>query len=144
MLAELISNRDTKPQDSGLGGVVVSVLATGPKSRGFKAGRSHGYLRGIKIRSTLSFGWEVKPEIPCRQILWSVKDPLRYVRCQVLTAASMMFRVIFWDILPCKMITRQYIPEDNSEHPLRYFRYLLFAYVNNFTYANNFTSSIQL
>jgi hypothetical protein len=57
----------------------------------------------------------------------------------------MMFRVIFWDILPCKMIvdqrfrgayclmmeavhtsetsvdnhfTRQYIPEDNSEHQL--------------------------
>jgi len=45
----------------------------------------------------------------------------------------MMFRVVFWDILPCKMIvdrrfrvrtsetsvdnhfTRQYIPEDNSE-----------------------------
>jgi hypothetical protein len=43
----------------------------------------------------------------------------------------MMFRVIFWDILPCKMMvdrrftsetsvynhfTRQYISEDNSEH----------------------------
>jgi hypothetical protein len=27
-----------------------------------------------------------------------------YVRFQVLTAASMMFRVGFWDILPCKMI----------------------------------------
>jgi hypothetical protein len=26
------------------------------------------------------------------------------VRFQVLTAASMMFRVVFWDILPCKMI----------------------------------------
>jgi hypothetical protein len=42
------------------------------------------------------------------------------VRFQVLTAASMMFRIVFWDILPCKMIvdnlfTRQYIPEDNSE-----------------------------
>jgi hypothetical protein len=45
---------------------------------------------------------------------------LFHVRFQVLTAASMMFRVVFWDILPCKMIvdnhfTRQYIPEDNSE-----------------------------
>jgi hypothetical protein len=74
------------------------------------------------------------------------------VRFQVLTAASMMFRVVFWDILPCKIIvdrrfrgayclhrhgwslimeavctsetsvdnhfTRQYIPEDNSEHYL--------------------------
>jgi hypothetical protein len=53
---------------------------------------------------------------------------------------SMMFRIVFWDILPCKMIvdrrfrgayclhhqgwvdnhfTRQYIPEDNSEHHTR-------------------------
>jgi hypothetical protein len=43
------------------------------------------------------------------------------VRFQVLTVASMMFRIVFWDVLPCKMIvdnhfTQQYIPEDNSEH----------------------------
>jgi hypothetical protein len=50
----------------------------------------------------------------------------------------MMFRVVFWDILPCKMIvdrrfrgayclhhqvdnhfTQQYIPEDNSKHHTR-------------------------
>jgi hypothetical protein len=66
-------------------------------------------------------------------------EPLTiYVRFQVLTAASMKFRIVFWDILPCKIIvdnspslmmeavctsetsvdnyfTRQYIPEDNSE-----------------------------
>jgi hypothetical protein len=52
-----------------LGGVVVSVLATGPKVRGFKAGRGDGFLRAIKIRSTSSFGWELKPEVPCRKIL---------------------------------------------------------------------------
>jgi hypothetical protein len=27
-----------------------------------------------------------------------------YVRFQVLTAASMMFRIVFWDVLPYKMI----------------------------------------
>jgi hypothetical protein len=27
-----------------------------------------------------------------------------FVRFQVLTAASMMFRVVFWVVLPCKMI----------------------------------------
>jgi hypothetical protein len=64
------------------------------------------------------------------------------VRFQVLTAASMMFRVVFWDVLPCKIIvdsslmmeavrtsetsvdnyfTRQYNPEDNSEHHCYYF-----------------------
>jgi hypothetical protein len=42
------------------------------------------------------------------------------VRFQVLTAASMNFRV-FWDILPCSQIyvdidltTHQYIPEDSE------------------------------
>jgi hypothetical protein len=59
---------------------VVNVLATGPKGRGFKPGRGDGFLRAIKIRSTPSFGWEVKPEVPCRKILWHVKDPLRYFR----------------------------------------------------------------
>jgi hypothetical protein len=27
-----------------------------------------------------------------------------YVRFQVLTAASMIFRIVFWDVLPCKII----------------------------------------
>jgi hypothetical protein len=45
----------------------------------------------------------------------------RMVRFQVLTASSMMFRIVFWDVLPRKIIvdnyfTWQYIPEDNSEH----------------------------
>jgi hypothetical protein len=73
------------------------------------------------------------------------------VRFQVLTAASMMFRIVFWDILPCKIIvdrrfrdvllislmmkavrtsetsvdnhfTRQYIAEDNSEHHVIFVR----------------------
>jgi hypothetical protein len=43
-----------------------------------------------------------------------------FVRFQVLTAASIMFRAVFWVILPCKMIdnhfTRQYNPEYSSEH----------------------------
>jgi hypothetical protein len=63
------------------GGVVVSVLATGPKGRGFKPGRGDGFLRAIKICSTPSFGWEVKPEVPCRKILRHVEDPLRHFTC---------------------------------------------------------------
>jgi hypothetical protein len=52
-------------------------------------------------------------------VLLIVKITANYnvgVRFQVLTAASMMFRVVFWDILPCKMIVthpwwwRQYAP----------------------------------
>jgi hypothetical protein len=52
-----------------------------------------------------------------------------HVRFQVLTAASMKFRIVFWDVLPCKIslmmeaartsetsvdnyFTQQYIPED--------------------------------
>jgi hypothetical protein len=70
------------------------------------------------------------------------QTPIAFVRFKVLTAASMMFRVVFWDILPCKMIvdrrfrgaywlhhqgtsvdnhfTREYIPEDTSEHPIAF------------------------
>jgi hypothetical protein len=63
-----------------LGGVVVSVLATGPEVLGFKPGRGDGFLRAIKIRSTTSFGWETKQEVPCPEILPHVKNPLRYFR----------------------------------------------------------------
>jgi hypothetical protein len=54
----------SKQQQSHLGGVVVSVLATGPKSHGFKPYRGDGFLRAIKIRTSL-FGWEVKPGATC-------------------------------------------------------------------------------
>jgi hypothetical protein len=65
---------------SRFGGVVVSVLATGIKGRGFRTGRGNVFLWAIKIRSTPSFGWEVKPEVPCRKILRNVKDPLTLLR----------------------------------------------------------------
>jgi hypothetical protein len=38
-----------------LGGVVVSVLSTGPKGRGFEPGQGDGLSRAIKIRSTFAF-----------------------------------------------------------------------------------------
>jgi hypothetical protein len=39
---------------SRVGGVVVSVLATGPKAYEFEPGQGDGFLRAIKIRSTPS------------------------------------------------------------------------------------------
>jgi hypothetical protein len=53
---------------------VVSVLATGPKRRGFEPGQGDGFLRAIKIRNTPSIGGEVKSEVPCCKILRHVKD----------------------------------------------------------------------
>jgi hypothetical protein len=41
-------------QTCRLGGVVVSVLATGSKVYGFEPGQGDGFLRAIKIRSTPS------------------------------------------------------------------------------------------
>jgi hypothetical protein len=58
---------------SRLGGVVFSVLATGPKGRGFKPSRGDGFLRAIKNRSTPSFGRKVKPEVSRCKILRHVK-----------------------------------------------------------------------
>jgi hypothetical protein len=58
-------------------GGVISVFAVGPKVRGLNPGRGDGFLRAIKIRSTSSFGGEVKPEAPFRKILRNVKKPFQ-------------------------------------------------------------------
>jgi hypothetical protein len=52
---------------------MLGALVIGPKECGFKPGRGDGFLKAIKIRSTLSFEWKVKPEIPRRKILRHVK-----------------------------------------------------------------------
>jgi hypothetical protein len=59
---------------------VFSVIATGHNGRRFKPGRDYEFLKAIKIRSTPSFGWEVKPEVPRRKNLRHVKEPLRYFK----------------------------------------------------------------
>jgi hypothetical protein len=43
---------------------MISVLAIGYKVHWFKPGRGDEFLRAIKIRSTPSFGGEVKPMAP--------------------------------------------------------------------------------
>jgi hypothetical protein len=57
--------------ESRLGGVVVSVLDTGPKGYGFEPGQGDGFS---KILSTPSFQMDVKPEVPCLKILRHVKE----------------------------------------------------------------------
>jgi hypothetical protein len=52
---------------------MVSVLVIVPSFRGFKLGRSDGYLRAIKIRNTSSFGGEVKLSAPYCKVLLLVK-----------------------------------------------------------------------
>jgi hypothetical protein len=56
---------------------MVSVTATDPKVRGFKPGQCDGFLRAIKIHSTLCFGGEVKPEGPYHKDLRHVKNHLQ-------------------------------------------------------------------
>jgi hypothetical protein len=51
------------------------MLAIEPNVHEFKLGRDEGFLRTIKIRSTPSFGGEVKPLAPCRKILRHVVEP---------------------------------------------------------------------
>jgi hypothetical protein len=51
--------------DVDLGGLVVSVLD--PRLAGSILTEVDGFLRVIKIRSTTSFGGEVKPSVPCRR-----------------------------------------------------------------------------
>jgi hypothetical protein len=47
---------------------MVNLLAIGPNVRGLKPGRGDAFLRAIKIRSTPSFGGEVKQGAPCHKI----------------------------------------------------------------------------
>jgi hypothetical protein len=59
--------RPLTPLMSGFGGLVVSMLASGNRVRGFKPGRSCRIFSGVKILSKPSFGREVKPWVPCRR-----------------------------------------------------------------------------
>jgi hypothetical protein len=59
---------------------VVSVLATGPKVRGFKPGRGRRIFKGDKIRSTPSFGGEVSRRSHVVD-LRHVKEPYEHDRC---------------------------------------------------------------
>jgi hypothetical protein len=63
---------------SHLGGVMVSMLAIGPKVCMFRLDQGSGFLRAIKIHTMPSFGGEVKPEVPCHKILWYVKITCKY------------------------------------------------------------------
>jgi hypothetical protein len=56
VLYKLYTYNNPSLKTGRLGCVVVSVLATGPRGRGFKPGRGDGFLRVIKIHSTPSFG----------------------------------------------------------------------------------------
>jgi hypothetical protein len=53
---------------------MVSVLVIGLRVRGFKPGQCDGFLKAIKIRSTPSFGKDVKPSALCRKILRQIKN----------------------------------------------------------------------
>jgi hypothetical protein len=57
---------------------MVIVLATGPRFARSNPDEGDGFLKAMK--STASFGREVKPAAPCRKILRHVKDSLRYDR----------------------------------------------------------------
>jgi hypothetical protein len=53
---------------------VVSLLAAGRTVCGFKPSLGDRCLRAIKILSTPSVGWEVKPEAPGRKSLRHIKE----------------------------------------------------------------------
>jgi hypothetical protein len=66
-------------REAALGGLVVIVLAIGPKVHGFKPGRGRHIFKGDKIRRTTVFGGQVQPSVPCK-IMRHVKNPHKYER----------------------------------------------------------------
>jgi hypothetical protein len=63
-----------------LGGIVVCVLAIGPKIRGLKPCRRLWIFKGNKNFQHSFLRREVKPSIPCCKILWHVKETSKYQR----------------------------------------------------------------
>jgi hypothetical protein len=63
-----------------LGGVMVSVLPTGPKVCRFKPGQGDKFLMAIKIYNIPSFRGEVKLKAPCHKILLHVKNQMCYTK----------------------------------------------------------------
>jgi hypothetical protein len=84
--------------DRSLGGVMV-VTAIRPKVRVFKPGRGDRILREIKIRRTPSFGGEVTPEVPCREILRRVKTTSKYEQRYFEGQINHFLRQVFPDLL---------------------------------------------
>jgi hypothetical protein len=56
-------------------GLVVSVLAIGPKVGGFKLGRGHRTFKYYRKPQLDFLRREVKSSVPCRKILRHIKDP---------------------------------------------------------------------
>jgi hypothetical protein len=59
---------------------MINVLPLDPRFTGSNPSESNGFLKTIKIRSTISFVGEVKPSAPFRKILQHVKNNFRYYR----------------------------------------------------------------
>jgi hypothetical protein len=55
-------------------------LPLDPRVAGWNLADAIDFLRAIRIRSIPSFGWEVKPEAPCRKILRHVKITCNWER----------------------------------------------------------------
>jgi hypothetical protein len=112
----------TNPTLSRLGDVVVSVLVTRPKGRGFKPGRGDGFLIERKIRSTSSLIWDVKPEAPCRKILRHVKDPcVAWLRCYV-SKIQGHFSSLPWETARCLWCSQRALADDSGVLELRWRR----------------------
>jgi hypothetical protein len=58
---------------------VVACLPLDPRFAGSNPAEDDGFSRVTKIRSTPSFGGEVKPSVPCRR-LRHVKEPYEHER----------------------------------------------------------------
>jgi hypothetical protein len=74
---------------------VVVVLVIRRKVPGSNPSEDDGFLRVIKIRSTISFGGEVNPSAPCK-ILRHVKGP-----CRVKHTLQAKLTDFFLQVSPC-------------------------------------------
>jgi hypothetical protein len=66
----------------------------------YNAAEDDGFLRKIKIRSTISFGGDVKPSAPCGKILRHGKDLLSSTK-QILRGQKFTAFLVKFPLLRC-------------------------------------------
>jgi hypothetical protein len=88
--------------DTGRGAPEVSEL---PSARGYNwATRLQEDINSGHWPSRFGVGFKARDLTLENTSCYEMSNKIDFVRFQVLTAASMVFRIVFWDILHCKMI----------------------------------------
>jgi hypothetical protein len=94
-----------------LGDLVVGTLPLDSRFAGSNTSEEDGLLRAINIHRTSCFGGEVKPSIPCHELLRHVKELYRYEKRYFVTK---IFGYLFQNFCCFTTVCLEYLLPGNS------------------------------